>query len=169
MPRDLLGSSFCIPGMLVSFRVSDRGGRGYFLKKQRDGYSPHFPQPHRKKHQLKAFAWQGLLFGNSVSPPPRWPSEWCLGHQLGNTYSPSLALGTQAHRDSCGFSLVRCCGHPGRPGTGLAPQQAPGGGPHGSRGPVLECPHFMKRTSHVFTSRAICYSAILLFLHVSEH
>lgn len=60
--------------------VSDRGGQDYFLKKQRGGYSPHSPQPHRGKHQLKAFAWQGLLFGNSRSPPGRLPSEWLLCH-----------------------------------------------------------------------------------------
>lgn len=51
--------------------VYDRACWGHFLKKQGGGYCSHSPQPHQRKHQLKAFSWQGLLFGNSVSPPHR--------------------------------------------------------------------------------------------------
>lgn len=120
----------------------------------------HSPQPRLRKHQLKAGKVSSLVIEHP-SPSPQVAMKVSPGPPTNNTHFPSLVLGTQAHCESCGFSLVRHCGHPGRPGMGLDLPRAAGRGPWGTEA-LFQSSHTSLRDltkgSHVLLIQPHCYS-----------
>lgn len=72
----------------------------------------HSPQPCLRKHQLRAGKISSLVIEHP-SPAPQVAMKMSPGPPTNNTYFPSSVLGTQAHCESCGFSLVSTVGTQG--------------------------------------------------------
>lgn len=159
--REWVGASgccFCIPGILVSFR-SVVGVARVTEGRSHEVSVLHTLLSFTGKHPLKAGKVSSLVTEHLL-PPNCHRKAACATHEA--MPFPSLVMGM---RESCGFSLVRHSGQPVRPGMGL---DCPGLLVEGPR----PCSGVLTLGSEVFPrSQPLgpCYSAILPFLHISEH